>query len=100
MSGAVAQRYASALADVVLEENLADFAKGDFAAFSDAFYSSADLRNFLESPAIGEQAKQKAIGEIAAKMGLCPPVRNFVRLIVKHRRTEMIREIQQAFRRN
>lgn len=97
MSGAVAQRYASALADVVLKENLADFAKGDLAAFSDAFYSSADLRNFLESPAIGEQAKQKAIEEIAAKMGLCPPVRNFVRLVVKQRRTEVIREMQQAF---
>lgn len=97
MSGAVAQRYAAALADVVLKENLADFAKSDLAAFSDAFYSSADLRNFLESPAIGEQAKQKAIEELAGKMGLCAPVRNFVRLIVKQRRTEMVREMQAAF---
>jgi F-type H+-transporting ATPase subunit delta len=97
LSGAVAQRYAAALADVVLKQNGADAAKGDLAAFSDAFYSSPDLRNFLESPAIGEQAKQKAIEEIAANMGLSAPVRNFARLIVKQRRTEMLREIQLAF---
>lgn len=97
MSGAVAQRYAAALADVVLERKGADKAKADLADFGNAFFSSADLRNFLESPAIGEQQKQNAIEQIAAKMALSPAVLNFIRLIVKHRRTEMLREIQQAF---
>ena len=41
--------------------------------------------------------KHKVIEELAAKMDLAPAVRNFVYLIVNHRRTEMLREIQQAF---
>ena len=41
--------------------------------------------------------KQKVIEKLAAKMDLAPAVRNFAYLIVDHRRTEMLREIQQAF---
>jgi len=70
LSGAVAQRYAAALADVVLKQNGADAAKADLAAFSDAFYSSPDLRNFLESPAIGEQAKPWARRVLRPAMGV------------------------------
>ena len=98
MSGAVAQRYAAALADVALEQRITDKAKADLAAFETAFHAAPDLRNFLESPAIGENAKQNAIWQIAAKMELSAAVGNFVRLIVRHRRTEMLSEIQVAFR--
>ena len=94
---ALAQRYAAALADVVLGQNSADRTKGDLAAFADAFFSSADLRNFLESPAISDGVKQRAVEQLAAKMEMRPAALNFVRLIVRHRRTEMLREIQQAF---
>jgi F-type H+-transporting ATPase subunit delta len=97
LSSAVAQRYAAALADVALAHTNADKAKADLAAFDDTFFSSGDLRNFLESPAIDESAKQKAIEQIAAKMGLGAAVQNFIRLIVKHRRTDMLHEIRQAF---
>ena len=98
MSGAVAQRYAAALAEAALDRNIAEKAKGDLAAFEAAFYSSADLRNFVESPAIAEDAKQNAIRKICATMGLSAEVGNFIRLVVRHRRTEMLAEIQVAFR--
>jgi F-type H+-transporting ATPase subunit delta len=98
LSGAVAQRYAAALADVALEQKITDKAKADLAAFESAFYAAPDLRNFLESPAIGENAKQNAIGQIATKMELSAAVGNFIRLILRHRRTEMLAEIQVAFR--
>ena len=97
MNEAVARRYASALADVALEEIKADRVKADLGAFVQAFYSSADLRNFLETPAIGPEPKQKAVEKIAEKMELDPVVRNFIFLIVDHRRTELFREIDTAF---
>lgn len=97
MSGAVAQRYAAALADVALEQKSAERVLRDLGAFVDMFFSSADLRNFLESPAVNREVKQKALEIIAAKMSVDPAVRNFVALIVDNRRTEMLREIQQAF---
>jgi len=97
LSGAIAKRYAAALADVVLEQNVGDRAKAELLLFVNAFSSSADLRNFLESPAISEGAKQKAIEGIASRMGMDAAVRNFVFLIVQHRRTEMLHEMQVAF---
>ena len=97
MNGALASRYAAALADVAFEQRSGDRVKKDLAAFVGAFFDSADLRNFIESPAIGPEMKHTVIEELAAKMDLAPAVRNFVYVIVNHRRTEMLREIQQAF---
>jgi F-type H+-transporting ATPase subunit delta len=98
LSSAVARRYAAALADVALEQKSADAVRGDLESFIGVFFASTDLRNTLESPGVNREAKQRVIEKIAAKMGLAPAVRNFVYLIVDHRRTEMLAEIQQAFR--
>ena len=97
MSAALAQRYAAALADVALAEKSADRVKRGLAAFADTFFAFADLRIFLESPAVNREIKQKVIETLAARMEWDPAVRNFAFLIVDHRRTHMIREIQDAF---
>jgi F-type H+-transporting ATPase subunit delta len=97
LNGALASRYAAALADVALEQKSGDRVKKDLAAFVDTFFSSADLRNFIESPAVGPEMKHKVIQKLAARMDLAPAVRNFAYVLVNHRRTEMLREIQQAF---
>ncbi|MGB0036281.1 MAG: ATP synthase F1 subunit delta [Candidatus Acidiferrales bacterium] len=94
---AIAQRYAAALADVALEQKSAEAAKRDLNAFIESFFSSADLRNCLESPAVNRELKQSVIEKIAAKMGMNEAVRNFVLLIVDNRRTEMFREIAKVF---
>ena len=97
LNGAVSSRYAAALADVALEQKSADRVKSDLAAFTEAYASSADLRNSLESPSVGREAKLQVIQKIAARMDLAPAVRNFLCVLVDNRRTEMLREIQQAF---
>ena len=97
MNGALASRYAAALADVALEQQSGERVRKDLAAFVDTYIGSSDLRNFIESPAVGPEMKHKVIEELAAKMNLALPVRNFAFLLVNHRRTEMMREIQQAF---
>jgi F-type H+-transporting ATPase subunit delta len=97
LNGAVSSRYAAALADVALEQKSSDRVNQDLAAFTATYESSADLRNSLESPAVGREAKLHVVQEIAARMGLSPAVRNFICLLVDNRRTEMLREIQQAF---
>jgi F-type H+-transporting ATPase subunit delta len=97
LSAAIAQRYAAALADVALEQKCADRVKLGLAAFADAFFASTDLRIFLESPAVNREIKQKVIEKLAERMEWDPAVRNFACLIVDHRRTHMIREIQDAF---
>jgi F-type H+-transporting ATPase subunit delta len=97
LNEAVARRYASALADVALQQIKADQVKSDLGTFVDAFYASGDLRNLLETPAVGPELKHKVIEKLAEKMALDPAVCNFIYLIVDHRRTELLREIRQAF---
>jgi len=97
LKGAVASRYAEALADVAQAHKNEFGVKRDLGAFVEIFLSSADLRNFLASPAAGREAKQKVIEEIAARMDLAPEVRNFLFVLVDNGRTRALAEIQQAF---
>ena len=97
MNGVVASRYAEALADVAQAHKNEDEVKRDLGAFAAALSSSADLENFLASPAAGREAKQKAIGEIAARMNLAPEVRNLLFVLVDHGRMRALGEIRQAF---
>ncbi len=94
---AVAERYAAALVDVALERNNANAVSKDLAAFVDTFFASADLRNALETPAIDRELKGKIISEIAEKMKLDDAVRNFIMLIVRNRRTHLLRDILPVF---
>jgi F-type H+-transporting ATPase subunit delta len=96
LSEAVARRYAAAMADVATEKNSAQRVKTDFASFVEAFYSAADLRNFLESPAVAIDVKQKVIQTLVTRMQLDANVANFVHLIVRHGRTELLREVERA----
>ena len=94
---AVAERYAAALADVAVERKNSETIKRNLAAFAEAFSSVADLRNALESPALNAEVKRKVIAEVAGKMGLDVAVRNFIYLVVDHRRTEILPEMEEAF---
>lgn len=96
MSEALARRYAAAMADVAMEKNTAARTRSDFASFVEAFYSVADLRNFLESPAVDISVKQNVIQTLAGRMKLDPNVSNFIHLIVMHGRTELLREIERT----
>jgi F-type H+-transporting ATPase subunit delta len=92
-----AERYAAALADVAVERKNSETIKRNLAAFVEAFSSIADLRNALKSPALNAEVKRKVIAEIARKMGLDDAVRNFIYLVVDHRRTEILPEMEEAF---
>jgi F-type H+-transporting ATPase subunit delta len=97
LNGAVSSRYAAALTDVALEHDGGERIKADLASFVGAFSMSADLRNFLETPAVGYEAKQNVIRKLAEQMELAPEVRNFIQLLVLNSRTHLLREIQEAF---
>jgi len=93
----VARRYATAFAEVaIVRENLAA-ARAQFASFVDAYNESPELRHFLLSPAINREVKQGVLEKLAAKMGLSETVRNFIFVLVDHRRTEELVEIRRAF---
>lgn len=96
---AVAQRYASALADVALEQKTAEKVKAELGSFVDLVGDSADLRNFLASPAVQREPKQAVVEKLVTRLGASKTLRNFLFVLVENRRTQVLPEIQQAYER-
>jgi F-type H+-transporting ATPase subunit delta len=94
---ALAQRYASALADVAIARGIAPQIKKELAAFEGLLGESADLVNFLASPAIARPNKQAVIEKLVERLGASPALRNFLLVVVENRRASLLPHIREAF---
>ena len=90
-------QYANALADIALAQGAAEPASKQLADFGAVYAESAELRNFLASPAVDRAAKHGVIEKLAARLGASKIIRNFLFVIVDHRRTHILPEIIAAF---
>jgi F-type H+-transporting ATPase subunit delta len=90
-------QYANALADIALEQGAADAAAKQLGDFGAAYAASAELRTFLASPAIARETKQAVVEKITARIGASKIIRNFLFVIVDHRRTVILPEIIERF---
>src|SRR5260370_26674471 len=61
------------------------------------YAESAELRNFLSSPAVTAEAKHRVIEKLLARVGASKIVRNFLFVMVDHRRSHVLPEIIAAF---
>jgi F-type H+-transporting ATPase subunit delta len=99
---AVASRYANALADVVTASGAAlrpQEAVAQLRTFETALRSSPELQNALMTPAVPASRKKSVVGRIAGLAGLSPIARNFLFVLVDHRRIALLTEIIQIFER-
>src|ERR1700688_884866 len=96
---ALAERCASALVDLALENKQADLVKQELADFAALIRESPELQAFLSNPSIARAAKHSAIDAIVARMGATRTLRNYLFVIVDQRRAGMLIEIEQAFSR-
>ncbi len=97
---AVAQRYANALADVATKAGSPlrpQDAAAQLQAFQSALDESAELREILSTPAAPASRKKAVVQRIATALQLSAVVRNFLFVLVDHRRTGMLPEIIHAF---
>lgn len=86
---AVAARYANALADVVTAPNSplsAEQATAELRDFDAALRESAELHNALVTPAVPANRKKAVIGRIADQLKLSRVTRNFLFVLIDHRR--------------
>jgi len=95
----VASRYARALADVVQEQKLdADGTGAELASLLAMLDSSPDLKKVWENPSIPAPQKRALLDAIAQRSGLTKQVRNFVAVMIDHRRITMLPQAAQEFR--
>jgi F-type H+-transporting ATPase subunit delta len=97
---AVAKRYAEALADVVTASGSSlrpQDAVAELRSFESALKGSPELQNALVSPAVTPGRKKAVMGRIADVLKLSRVTRNFLFVLVDHRRTAAFPEIVQLF---
>ena len=96
---AVASRYARAFADVALSLRLdAEAALAELNSLVEMLQASPDLRKVWENPAIAGEQKLRLLDALAARAALSVPVRNFVAVIIDHRRVAQLAEIARHLR--
>ena len=95
---AIASRYARALVEVVLEQKTdPDIARQQLNAVVQAVHESTDLRRVWESPAVSAEQKRAVLDAVVAQMGITKTIRNFVAILIDHRRIAMLSDVAKQF---
>ncbi len=95
---AIASRYARALVEVVLEQKTdPDIARQQLNAIVEAVHESIELRRVWESPAVSAEQKRAVLDAIVGRMGVARPIRNFIAVLIDHRRIAMLDDVARQF---
>ncbi len=102
MSLAVASRYASALADVILDpKNGVDAASAlaSMRSLENIIAASKELHHVLLSPAVTVTQKHRVMGRLCDGLDVHRLVRNFIFIVVRNRRANLFPLIRQSLER-
>ncbi|PZM09562.1 F0F1 ATP synthase subunit delta [Rhizobium tubonense] len=94
----VAERYASSLFELALEEGAVDKVTVDLDRFQAMLDDSEDLRRFIASPVFSSEDQLKAIIALSAKAGISGFFGNFLKVVAQHRRLFALPGMIRAFR--
>ncbi len=97
---AVAKRYADALADVVTQSGSPlqpETALAELRKFNELLAGSHELQEALSTPAVPTGRKKAVVGRFAQSLQLSPIARNFLYVLVDHRRIGSLPEIIECF---
>ncbi|MEZ5362504.1 MAG: ATP synthase F1 subunit delta [Bryobacterales bacterium] len=100
MASAIANRYAAALADVLVKPGAMqspESALEQLRAFEGLTRESAELRNVLTSPAAATPQKKNLTGALAQRIGVGPAVRNLLFILIDHHRMGALAEVVAAY---
>lgn len=99
-SSVVVNRYANALADVVVSPSAgieASAAVEQLKSFGAVVEGSSELRIVLASPAVSSARKRLVIRRLADTMSLHRVIKNFLLVLTDHRRAGALTEVIDAF---
>ncbi len=100
MASALANRYARALVDVVLAPGSTltpEDAVRQLRAAEQMVTQSAELRTALLTPAIATSRKRAAMAKLLDQLAAAQVIRNFIYVVIDHRRIGILAEIREAF---
>jgi F-type H+-transporting ATPase subunit delta len=97
---AVLGRYARAYADVAMKNKLnPEKTVAEFEQMAEVVKDSRELRNVLENPAVSREQKLKLLDAIIKHVGATKMLRNFLAVLIDHRRISKIGDLLEQFKR-
>jgi len=97
---AVLGRYARAYAEVTVTHKLnPEKTVAEFQHMADVVNSSRELRNVLQNPAVSREQKLKLLDSIIQHIGATKMLRNFLAVLIDHRRIGNIGDLLEQFKR-
>jgi F-type H+-transporting ATPase subunit delta len=100
MTSALANRYARALVDVVLDKGSTlkpEDAVAQLRAAEQTVTQSRELQIALVTPAISASRKRAVMAKLLDEMGASLMIRNFIYVVIDHRRIKILADIREAF---
>jgi F-type H+-transporting ATPase subunit delta len=85
-SQTVARRYASALADVIIERREEVQVQEELAAWEEMISGNATLLEVFRNPTVAYPQKEKVLNELIARTKVRPTTANFLRILLKNQR--------------
>jgi F-type H+-transporting ATPase subunit delta len=86
----VANRYAKALADVIMERGQTLAVSDEITAFAQLVEQSPELRDVFASPVIALDRKKAVLNELLARLQFRPTTSNFLQLLLTNQRLHQI----------
>ena len=86
ISSGIAERYATAIFEILQENNDLNGLESSVDSLAEAMNASEDLRELINSPVVSRDDQDAAITAIAAKMDLVESMRNALSLMAQKRR--------------
>ena len=97
---ALTSRYARAFVDVVVDKGLEpDKTLAELQSIATTARDSIDLRRVWESPAIPAEQKRTLLDALVARAGVSRPLRNFLAVLIDHRRITLLDQVVKDFQR-
>jgi F-type H+-transporting ATPase subunit delta len=93
----VARRYASALADVVLERGEALEVQEELIAWEQMLQSSSNLQEVFRNPTIALDKKRAVLNKLIERAQPRPTTVNFLKVLLQNQRLTELGEINQKF---
>ncbi len=95
----IAGRYATALFDLARERDALDSVAEELNQLAALLQESADLRRLVASPILQREVQAQAMGAVLSRAGASDVVSNFVNVLAKNRRLNLLADIIRDFSR-
>ena len=94
----VARRYASALADLVIERREEREVQQEIEQWASMIQSNPQLKEAFANPIVAYDHKQKLLEELIARTQVRPTTASFLRVLLRNQRLAQLPEVSERFR--